>query len=1025
MPPVQIATPFHILPSSHATPHTQPPETPDLVRELTRTVRGEVRFDPGARALYATDASNYRHIPIGLVVPHDADDVRATVAACRRFNVPILARGGGTSLAGQATNVAVVLDFSKYMRGILSTDPTQRLMRVEPGIVLDRVRDSAELHHLTFAPDPATHSRCTIGGMIGNNSCGVHSVMGGKTVDNIRSMRVLLYDGTEMEVGPTPEPDLAQLCAGSGRQAEIYRGLRTIRDQYANLVREKFPRIPRRVSGYNLDELLPENGFHVARALVGSEGTCVTVLEATLELTRSPQFRILVGVGFSDVFLAADHVPQILAFKPIGLEGMDALILKWLRLKRFLLEEIELLPRGEGYLLVEFGGFTPEQAALQATAFAEAAATFAGNPHVRVYSAAEALQVWRVREAGLGATANVPGEPHGWEGWEDAAVAPARLGSYLRALTALMRDFGYRSPIYGHFGDGCVHMRHNFDLVTEPGILNFRRFIEQAADIAIAHGGSLSGEHGDGQARGALLPKLFGPELVDAFRQFKRLWDPDNRMNPGKLIDAREPHADLRLGADFNPWQPETHFAFHDDHGSLAHAAGRCVGVGACRKQDTGTMCPSFMVTGEERESTRGRARLLWELMQNEVLPGGWRNHDVKAALDLCLACKACKTECPVGVDMATYKAEFLSHYYEGRLPPLRSLAFGYVNKWAHLGSLAPTLANAALTLTAPLAKAILGIHPDRELPHLSIRKPVLTGSEASLRARLQPGPHSSLKSTASATQTAELSDALLRARLQPCRNSPLESAALAAEVCLTDPTRPTVLLWPDTFNRYFHPQTYNAAAIVLNEAGFHVTSPSGHLCCGRPLYDFGLLKSARRYLLRILDALAEPIAAGIPVVVLEPSCASVFRDELTNLLPNDDRAHRLRAHTFLLSEFLAQHAPHFKPPTRTGKVVVQAHCHHRAQSGMRDEMALLTATGADATLLDSGCCGMAGPFGFEKEKFAVSQTIAERVLLPAVRAATPETILIADGFSCREQITQNTGRRALHLAEYLAGTHA
>ncbi len=964
--PSPVQTDFVILPSSHGVPHAQPAGTADLVRLLEQTVRGEVRFDASARALYATDASNYRQIPIGLVVPRDADDVRATIAACRRFGVPVLARGGGTSLAGQTCNVAVVLDLSKYMRAIRSIDPGQRLMQVEPGIVLDRVRDAAEVHHLTFAPDPATHSRCTIGGMIGNNSCGVHSVMGGKTVDNIASMRVLLYDGTEMVVGPTPEHELAAIIAAGGRRGEIYRGLRDLRDRYADLVRTRFPRIPRRVSGFNLDELLPENGFHVARALVGSEGTCVTVLEATLELTRSPQFRILVGVGFSDVFLAADHVPAILTHKPIGLEGMDSLILKWLGLKNFLTEETKLLPAGEGYLLVEFGGFTAEEAAAQATLFAEAAKSFAGDPDVRVYSATEALSVWRVREAGLGATANVPGEPHGWEGWEDAAVEPAKLGSYLRSLTTLMREFGYRSPIYGHFGDGCVHMRHNFDLESEPGILNFRRFIERAADIAIAHGGSLSGEHGDGQARGALLSKLFGPELVDAFREFKRLWDPDNRMNPGKLIEAREPHADLRLGQDFKPWQPETHFSFNDDHGSFAHATGRCVGVGACRKQDTGTMCPSYMATGEERESTRGRARLLWELMQNEVLPGGWRSREVKEALDLCLACKACKTECPVGVDMATYKAEFLSHYYEGRLPPLRSLAFGYVDQWARLGSLAPGLANLSLAATAPLAKAVLGIHPDRQLPRLAKTRRVALNS---------------------------------------------------------NPGAPPVLLWPDTFNRYFHPQTYTAARDVLHEAGFNVIAPRGHLCCGRPLYDFGLLQSARRYLLRVLDALAAPIAAGTPVVVLEPSCASVFRDELTNLLPNDERAHRLRAQTLLLSEFLARRAPHFRPAARTGTVLVQAHCHHRSQSGMRDEMDLLTASGADATLLDSGCCGMAGPFGFEKEKFAVSQTIGERVLLPAVRAATSETTLIADGFSCREQITQNTGRRALHLAEFLAGS--
>ncbi len=463
------ASPFTILPSSHAYTHQQPAGTDALVRLLQQTVKGEVRFDAGSRALYATDASNYRQVPIGLVVPRDADDVRATLAACRRFDVPVLARGGGTSLAGQTCNVAVVLDFSKYLHGIHTVDAEARHMRVEPGAVLDRVRDAAELHHLTFAPDPATHSRCTIGGMIGNNSCGVHSVMGGKTVDNIESMRVLLYDGTEFEVGPTPEQELTAIIETGGRRGEIYRGLRDLRDTYADLIRTKFPRIPRRVSGFNLDELLPENGFNVARALVGSEGTCVTILDATLQLKRSPQFRILVGVGFQDVFVAADAVPQILAHKPIGLEGMDSLILKWLGLKGFLTEEIKLLPRGEGYLLVEFGGFSAEEAAAMAAAFMAAAPALAGCTDVRMYGGDEARSVWKVRESGLGATANVPGEPHGWEGWEDAAVEPAQLGSYLRALTTLMREYGYRSPIYGHFGDGCVHMRHNFDLESETG----------------------------------------------------------------------------------------------------------------------------------------------------------------------------------------------------------------------------------------------------------------------------------------------------------------------------------------------------------------------------------------------------------------------------------------------------------------------------------------------------------------------------------------------------------------------------
>ncbi len=959
--------PFTILPSSHARSRDTFPASNELEAQLRATVRGEVRFDAASKALYVTDASNYRHIPIGLVLPRDEDDVIAAVAACRSFGAPILSRGAGTSLAGQGCNAAVVLDFSKYMNGMDAVDPVARTVRVQPGIVLDRVREAAERHALTFAPDPATHNRCTLGGMIGNNSCGVHGLLGGKTVDNIESLDLLLYDGTRLTVGATPEVELARLIATGGRLGGLYAELKRLRDVYAQQVRTKFPRVPRRVSGFNLDELLPENGFHVARALVGSEGTCAIVLRATLRLVESPQFRTLVGIGFPDVYLAADHVPTILAHTPIGLEGFDGLLTDALRRKGKLLDDLALLPEGRGYLLVEFGGTTQAEADTRAQRLASVA--FEGA-ETRVYTQAEAARVWRIRESALGATAFVPGEPSGWEGWEDAAVDPAQLGSYLRALAALMAEFGYRTPMYGHFGQGCVHMRHNFDLETAPGILKFRGFIDRAADIALAHGGSLSGEHGDGQARGALLPKMFGPELMDAFRAFKRAWDPDGKLNPGKLIDAGQPHEDLRLGADYNPWQPDTHFAFAEDSGSFAKAALRCVGVGACRKVDAGAMCPSFMATGDELHSTRGRAHLLWELMQGEVLPDQWRNQQVKESLDLCLACKACKSECPVSVDMATYKAEFLSHFYEGRRRPLAHHAFGRIDVLAHLAGFAPNLVNMlnAAPLVSTAMRSALHLHPNRTLPRFA--KPFL-------RERRQPQPQNV----------------------------------------------PEVFLWTDTFNNYFHPQTMRAAHAVLQQAGFRVTLPTQHLCCGRPLYDFGLLSTAKQYLLRTLDALAPQLAAGTPIVVLEPSCASVFRDELPNLFPLDPRAAKLRDQTLLLSEFLVRHAPAYQPPQITGKMIVHGHCHHHATMGMADEMQLLRATGAHVRLLDSGCCGMAGPFGFERDKYAISQTLAERVLLPAVRQAQQDgTIIVSDGFSCCEQITQNTAARPRHLAEVLAG---
>ena len=972
-------SPFVLLPSSHARAHDAFPEAEKLEQQLRAQVRGEVRFDATSKALYSTDGSNYRHIPIGVVIPRDEVDVIATVAICRTFNAPILSRGAGTSLAGQGCNAAVILDFSKYMNGMGAIDPVTRTVHVQPGIVLDRVRDAAEKFALTFAPDPATHSRCTIGGMIGNNSCGVHALMGGKTVDNIQSLDLLLYDGTRLTVGPTTEAELASLIQAGGRIGEIYATLKLIRDTYADQVRAKFPRIPRRVSGFNLDELLPENNFNVARALVGSEGTCAVILGATLQLVESPQCRTLVGVGFRDIFLAADHVPQLLEHKPIGLEGVDGYLLDALRSKQKSVEDLKLLPPGDGFLIVEFGAATQPEANAKARAFVASLASIPARPIVRIYTSDEAKRIWHIRESGLGATAFVPGVGASWEGWEDAAVDPTQLGSYLRAIRALMQEYGYSSAMYGHFGQGCVHMRLNFDLETPAGILKFRQFMDRAADVALAHGGSLSGEHGDGQARGALLPKMFGEELMEAFRSFKRAFDPTNRMSPGKLIDAHQPHEDLRLGADYKPWQPKTHFAFAEDNGSFASANLRCVGVGACRKTDAGTMCPSFMATGEELHSTRGRAHLLWELMQGEILPDQWKNQQVKESLDLCLACKACKSECPVSVDMATYKAEFLAHHYEGESRPLSHYAFGRIDLFARLAGFAPNLINTInnTPILSTLIKKALHIHPQRTFPRFA--KPFTPDRRLARDARRRRDRRPALPNTA-----------------------------------------PEVFLWADTFNNYFHPSTMRAAHQVLTTAGFRATLPTQHLCCGRPLYDFGMLDTARDYLVKTLDALTSQLAAGTPIVVLEPSCASVFRDELTNLLPNDPRAAKLRDQTFLLSEFLVKHAPHYQPPQIDEKIIVHGHCHHRATMGMHDEIALLRLTGANVELLDSGCCGMAGPFGFEKEKFDLSQKLGERVLLPAVRNNS-KAIIVSDGFSCCEQITQNTTGRPLHLAEVLA----
>jgi FAD/FMN-containing dehydrogenase/Fe-S oxidoreductase len=997
---------FSILSNSAPLDHERFSAHRELESLLKKSLRGPVssglvRFDLGSRALYAADASNYRQLPIGVVFPRDAADVDAALAACRATGAAVLPRGAGTSLAGQCVNVAVVFDFSRFMNSLEELDPAKRLARVQPGIVLDRLRDAAELHHLTYAPDPATHSRCTLGGIIGNNSCGVHGLLGGKAVDNVESLDIVLYDGTKMTVGATPPAELDALTRAGGRVGQIYSGLKRIRDRYADLVREKFPRIPRRVSGYNLDELLPENNFHVARALVGSEGTCANIVSATLNLIASPPFRVLTVLGFSDAFLAADAVPLALEHKPIGLEGFDYLLVDFMRRKGLALRDLDRLPAGVGFLLVEMGAWSAEEARAKAETLARAAQSWPSPPVAHICTREEAASVWHVRESALGAMVFVPGEPDRFEGWEDAAVPPAQLGNYLRAITNLMAQYGFRSPLYGHYGQGCVHTRINFDFTTAKGIATFREFIDRAADVVLSFGGSLSGEHGDGQSRAALLPKMFGPELIEAFREFKMLWDPDNRMNPGKLSDAvrvYDPTENLRHAPDMGAPGPshlgtrETHFAFAKDNGSLARATERCVGVGSCRNTVGGVMCPSYRATGEEQHSTRGRAHLLWEMLSGALRDEGFQSHAVHEALDLCLSCKACKSECPVQVDMAAYKSEFLAQRYKGRLHPLHHYIFGFADRLARYGSLAPALTNAILTgpLTSPLIKRIAGVAGERQLPRLAPKS-------------FQKARCPSMKSGA-----------------------PGPSRLGTREGKRGDPTQ-SVLLWPDTWNNYYHPQSLQAAETVLSLAGFSVETPRGHICCGRPLYDFGLLSAARSYLAQILRRMDPQINAGLPFVFLEPSCASVFKDELLELLPNDPRAKRLSEQVWLFADFLSARAPGFvsgrvKDALGGAHILVHGHCHHKAVfGGPANEIALLREAGAAVELIQAGCCGMAGPFGFEADKFEVSKTIANQGLLPAVQSAGPTTIVVADGFSCREQIDQLAHTRALHFAEVLA----
>ncbi|MFZ1049753.1 MAG: FAD-linked oxidase C-terminal domain-containing protein [Candidatus Sulfotelmatobacter sp.] len=951
-----------------------------LAEALRAQISGEVRFDRGSRALHSTDGSNYRQVPIGVVLPRDNDDVLATVALCREFGAPLLCRGGGTSLAGQCCNVAVILDFSKYMARILEIDPPRRIARVQPGVVLDHLRAAAEKHHLTFAPDPATHDRCTLGGMIGNNSCGVHSVMAGKTDDNIEELEILTYDGARMKVGATSSTELERILQQGGCRAEIYTKLQTIAVTYGDLVRQRFPNIPRRVSGYNLNYLLPENGFHIARALVGSEGTCVTILEATCRLVESPPERVLLVVAYRDIYQCADHVPEIMAHKPIGLEGFDDLLVGYTRAKGINSEGLALLPEGGGWLMVEFGAETAPEAESHARGLMQALGRDPNPPNMRLYTdKQQAKRVWDVRESSLGVTSHVPGEPLNWEGWEDSAVAPEKLGGYLRALRQMMAAYAYKGSLYGHFGHGCVHTRINFDLQSTEGIAKFRKFMEEAADLVVSYGGSISGEHGDGQSRAELLPKMFGPELVQAFREFKFAWDPDWKMNPGKLIEPYKLDENLRLGATYSPWEPKTNFQFLADHGSLAQATLRCVGVGKCRREEGGLMCPSYRATRDEEHSTRGRAHLLWEMTQGEVVRDGWRSEEVKESLDLCLACKGCKSECPVGVDVATYKSEFLSHYYEGRIRPRSAYAFGNIDLWARLAAHAPGLVNLTtqLPLLRDISKLVAGIHQQRSIPAFAPQ---------TFKAWFHHRRRSAVSNNASSSDAEAL----------------------------------PVLLWPDTFNNYFLPATARAAVDVLETAGFRVIVPQANLCCGRPLYDHGMLDRAQALLLQILDELSPEIEAGIPIVGLEPSCVAVLRDELLNLFPHDERAQALSRQTFLLSEFLETYAPHVPLPQLNRKAILHGHCHHKSLMKMTAEEAVLRRIGIDFHTPAPGCCGMAGSFGFEPDKYDLSIAIGELELLPAVRQAPADWLIIADGFSCREQIAQGSPRCALHLAEVL-----
>ncbi|WP_133850175.1 FAD-binding and (Fe-S)-binding domain-containing protein [Labedaea rhizosphaerae] len=964
-----------------------------LVDALRARVDGEVRFDPGTRAAYSTDASNFRQVPLGVVVPRSPDAAVDVMAVAREFGAPVLSRGGGTSLAGQCTNTAVVIDWSKYCAQLEAVDAEQRTCVVQPGIVLDELNRQLASTGLRFGPEPATHMNCTLGGMIGNNSCGATAQRTGKVVDNIAELEVVCYDGTRFWCGPTSDEQYAAIERRGDAQAMVYRQLRRLRDQYADEIKARYPDIPRRVSGYNLDSLLPEHGFDVAGLLVGSESTLVTVVRAKLKLVPVVKKRSLVVLGYPSVDKAADAVPAVVAHAPIALEGLDGKLIRDERLKGLNAQALNELPRGRAFLMVQFGGETTEEADAHANDMLEALHESEHDPDVEFLDdPAHEHELWQVREAGLGATAHVPHRPDTFEGWEDSAVPPERLGDYLRRLQELYEEFGYASEtgpsLYGHFGQGCVHTRIPFDLYSADGVATYRRFLERAADLVVEFGGSLSGEHGDGQTRGELLPRMFGPEITRAFGQLKAIFDPGNRMNPGKVVAPAPLDAHLRLGADWSPAAPQDlHFRYPHDGGSFAEAANRCVGVGRCRQHTNDghhVMCPSYQVTGEEEHSTRGRARLLFEMLNghgDSPVTDGWRSTAVHDALDLCLACKGCKSDCPANVDMATYKAEFLAHHYRGRQwrRPRAHLSMGWlplVARWVRRLRLVPVVN--AVTHTpglSRLAVAAAGVE-NREVP-------VFAGESAqewfSRRASEATGG------------------------------------------------RGTVMLWPDTFTNHFHPHIAQAAIEVVEDAGWQVVLPDQPVCCGLTWISTGQLTTAKKILRRTVRALADHVRAGGLVLVLEPSCAAVFRSDAIELFPEDQDVRRLRRQTVTMAELLMEHSPGYRPPVLDGeqraKAIAQVHCHQHAVLGWDADRELLTEAGVDVDQLDSGCCGLAGNFGFEPGHLEVSEACAERVLLPAVRSADPTTAVLADGFSCRTQIHQldSGGREAVHLAEVLA----
>jgi FAD/FMN-containing dehydrogenase/Fe-S oxidoreductase len=946
------------------------PRAAPLERALREKVRGEVRFDAHSRLLYSTDASLYQFLPVGVVVPRDGEDVVAAVGLAAEHGVPVLPRGGGTSLAGQTVGAALVMDFGKHMNRVLSIDPDARRAKVQPGLRLERLNREAAPYGLQFGPDPATIRQCALGGMIGNNSCGARSLVYGKTGDHVHSLDCVLADGRCAHFGAMRRDALA---GARGAEGALARAVLAILEPHRAAISERYPRIPRRVSGYNFDAMLEDEELNLARLIVGSEGTLATVVEAELGLVPIPPARALVLLSFRERFTSFDAVPAILPEPGLSaLEIVDSRVLQGAReILEFRSTAAMAAADALGVLFCEFSGGSREEARALAEDFAARAPGLPGSPAAGVYlTEREQTAAWQLRQAATGllylTTPSKDIKPQ--EFVEDTGCPPERLGEYTRRFEAIVQRHGTTTGFFGHAGQGCLHIRVDLNLKRGDDRDRMQRIAGDIAQLVVDFGGSLSGEHGDGLARSEFLPLMFGPEIIDLHRQVKAAFDPDGRMNPGgKIVPPYQRMSDnLRFGPDYEVTPPETFF--HYAEGGWDVAVEKCNGMAVCRKLDTGTMCPSFMVTLEEMHSTRGRANSLREAMRG-ALPR-MKSDEVLEALDLCLACKACKTECPVGVDMARYKAEFLAQHHREHGTPREAHFFGRVHDLARLASVSPGAANLGQRLLGGAMKAAAGMDPRRQMPSFA---------------------------------------------KEPFRRAFLKRKRSGGD------GRPRVILFDDTFHNFFEPGPLSAAAAVLDRAGYDVRLPRKQVCCGRAAVSKGLLEYARDRQKELLETLLPEVEAGAWIVGVEPSCILTLRDELPDLV-RDPRAARLATAAVTLEEFLAA-LPDWRPGRLERKAVVHGHCHQKAIVGMGPTTEVLSRVeGLDFTVLDSGCCGMAGSFGYEKGHYDVSKACGERVLFPAVREAAAEDLVVAPGFSCRHQISDFcAGRKAMHTAELLA----